>query len=205
MQTAQCVAVQGDFERCIRLETELETAYAYFSDFSYVLPRLPEIDRVLHYSDGRYRMIFGADDGRGHDMGIVFDIRHEFLTDRHIKIHSVPLSTQDLHNDPRLANSKGPLFPGRFSGETLFHKRGNHIEVVYRAELHIEIEIPRFLSFMPRRVVQQLGDGLMNLKLHKVGNGLAERMASDFTEWHSLKQKHTIKTLAMPRSKNGLN
>jgi hypothetical protein len=108
-----------------------------------------------------------------------------------------------LHNDPRLASSKekGPLFPGRFKGETLFHTRGKHIEVIYRAQLHIEIEVPRFLSFMPKKVVQQLGDGLMNLKLHKVGNGLAERMADDFIEWSN--QKHTIKTLAIP--KNVLN
>lgn len=187
MQTAQCMAVQGEFERIIRLETEVETALAYFTDFNYVLPRLPEIERVLRYSDGRYRMVFTADDGRGHEMGVVFDIRHEIIENRQIKIHSIPLTENDLRNDSRMAqHHKGPLFPGRFSGETIFHQRGSQIEVLYRVQLHIEIEVPRFLNFMPKKVLQQLGDTLMKVKLHKVGDGLAERMAGDFGEWCKL-------------------
>jgi hypothetical protein len=183
MQTAQVMAVQGDFERLIRLNTDLDSASAYFRDLNYLLPRLPEIERVLRYSDGRYRMIFSADDGRGHEMGVVFDIRHEVIENRHIKIHSIPISESDLRNDSRLAHSKGPLFPGRFSGETLLHIRENHIEIIYRVNLHIEIEVPKFLSFMPRKMLQQIGDTLMKVKMHRVGDGLAERLIEDFDEW----------------------
>lgn len=180
---AQYVAVQGDFERVILLQSTIETAFDYFTDFNFVLPRLPEIDRVMRYADGRYRMVFGADDGRGHEMGIVFDIRHELTDNRHIKIVSLPLSEEELHKDPRMNQNNGPLFPGRFSGETLFRERGQQIEVIYRARLAIEIEVPRFLSFMPRRVLQQIGDTMMNVKLHNVADGLAERLGSEFSDW----------------------
>ncbi len=204
MQTAQMVAVQGNFERFIRLDTEIDTAYSYFTDFNYVLPRLPEIERVLRYSDGRYRMIFSADDGRGHAMGIVFDIRHEMDANQHIKMLSVPVSEFDLKNDPRLVASKakGPLFPGSFSGETLFHDRGRHIEVVYRAQINIEIEVPRFLQFMPRKVLQQLGETLMKVKLNKVSEGMAGRMEEDFGEWQ---EQNSIKLIKPSKSVAAFN
>jgi len=190
----QYVAVQGDFERLIRLESGIETVYSYFTDFNYILTRLPEIDRVLRYSDGRYRMVFMADDGRGHEMGIVFDIRHELNENRHIRMVSLPLTEQDLRDDPRMSSSHshGPLFPGRFAGETIFYDRGTHSEVVYRAQLNIEIEVPRFLSFMPRKVLQQIGDTLMKLKLHTVGDGLAQNMVEEFEGWRELNQEKLL-------------
>ncbi len=177
------VAVQGDFERSIRLEEDLEVVYSYFTDFNFILPRLPEIERVLRYADNRYRMIFGADDGRGHELGIVFDIRHEMLENRHIKMVSLPVAQHDIQQDPRLQNSKGPLFPGKFSGETLFHQQPNHIEVIYRVRLEIEIEVPHFLNFLPKKMLQQIGDTMMKVKLSSVGDGMARRMSMDFQEW----------------------
>jgi len=180
----QIMAVRGEFERIIKLGTSLEHAYNYFSDFSYVLPRLPEVDRIIRYRDGRYRMIFLADDGRGHAMGIVFDINHELAPSRHIKMISVPLSLEQLRSD-KLMNAHSPLFPGEFQGEVLFQDKTSHVEVVYRAKLHIEIEVPRFLAFMPKNVLQGIGDALMRLKLHQVADGFANRVVADFGEWYT--------------------
>ncbi|HEX2916073.1 MAG TPA: DUF1997 domain-containing protein [Chloroflexia bacterium] len=179
------IGVQGNFQRLIKLETELETAYAYLTDFNHVLPRLPEVDRVLRYRDGRYRMIFSADDGRGHEMGVVFDIRHELVEHQHIKMISIPVSRQELSGD-RMHKSKGPLFPGLFSGEVIFTERTDYIEITYRVDLLIEIEVPRFLNFMPHNVLQKLGDSLMQFKLHSIGDGFADKLASDFEGWQNL-------------------
>lgn len=179
---SEMLAVQGQFERIIRLETSLEHAYAYFTDFGYVLPRLPEISRILRYRDGRYRMIFMADDGRGHEMGIVFDIQHELEPGRHIKMVAVPLALEQLRKD-QLNGSNSPLFPGLFNGEVLFAQHPGAIEVVYRVKLNIEIEVPRFLALMPKNVLQRIGDGLMRMKLHQVADGFANRVTVDFKEW----------------------
>lgn len=178
----QMLAVRGQFERVIRLNTPVEHAYSYFTDFSYVLPRLPEIDRIIRYRDGRYRMIFSADDGRGHEMSIVFDIRHELEPNRSIKMRSVPLTLERLHSD-KLISSNNPLFPGIFEGETLFVEQASHTEVIYRVNLFIEIEVPRFLQFMPKNVLQGIGDTLMRLKLHQVADGFANRVTADFGNW----------------------
>lgn len=199
---ANLLSVQGNFQRHIRLQTPLEVAYTYFTDFNYVLPRLPEIERVLRYRDGRYRMIFAADDGRGHEMGIVFDIRHELLENRHIKMVSVPVSQHELSGGDSLSRSTGPLFPGMFSGEVVFNENNIGVEVVYRVNLLVEIEVPRFLNFMPRPVLQKLADSLMQLKLHTVGDGLANRLTTDFGEWHSQREvdgraAHGIKIMQM--------
>ncbi len=183
------MAVQGTFQRFMRLQTPLETAFAYFTDFNHILPRLPEIDRVMRYRDGHYRMIFMADDGRGHEMGIVFDIRHELVENRHIKMISLPVSLQELSGD-KLSKGNSPLFPGHFNGEVIFSERANQIEIVYRVDLLIEIEVPRFLNFVPKPLMQKMGDSLMQLKLHNVGDGFADRLIGDFGEWHTRNAPH---------------
>lgn len=188
---ANQMSVQGNFQRFIRLETDLETAYTYFTDFKHVLPRLPEVERVMHYKDGRYRMIFGADDGRGHEMGVVFDIRHELDELRQIRMVSVPVSQQDIGD--KFSNKGGPLFAGMFSGEVVFTPGFNQVEVSYRVNLLVEIEVPRFLSFMPRNVLQKLGDSLMQFKLHSVGDGFAERLTGDFGDWCTQNQSYATR------------
>ncbi len=185
---ANSLVVQGKFQRLIRLNTPLEVAFTYFTDFGYVLPRLPEIERVMRFKDGRYRMLFMADDGRGHEMGIVFDIRHEVKENSHIKMVALPVSRQDLSGDG-LSKGPGPLFPGLFSGEVIFTENGDQIEVAYIVNLVVEIEVPRFLSFMPRPVLHKLGDSLMQLKLHSIGNGFADNLLADFSTWFNRHQQ----------------
>jgi hypothetical protein len=175
------VGVTGQFQKTLRLEAPLELVYGYFTDFNFVLPRLPEIDRVLRYKDGRYRMIFAADDGRGHEMGVVFDVRHEMEACKHVKTIPVPVRKEDLKSDP-MSNS-GPLFPGTFAGETILLEKGNHVEVLYKATLHIDVEVPRFLSFLPTNMLHKMGDSLMNFKLNSVGEGLTRTMHGDFKLW----------------------
>ncbi len=179
---ANQMVVQGNFQRFIRLQTPLPVAYTYFTDFNHVLPRLPEIERVMRFRDGRYRMIFGADDGRGHQMSIVFDIRHELVENQHIKIVSLPVSRQDLSEDSNM-HGVGPLFGGMFNGEVVFTQRADRIDIGYSVNLVVEVEVPRFLSFIPRPVLQKLGESLMQLKLHNIGDGFAERLTNDFEEW----------------------
>ena len=176
------LVVQGNFERLIRLKAPLEVAYTYFTDFGHILPRLPEIERVLRYKDGRYRMLFMADDGRGHEMGIVFDIRHELIENSHIRMISLPVSRQDLSGD-QLSKGVGPMFPGMFSGEVIFTPKDDQIEIAYLVNIVVEVEVPRFLSFMPKTVLQKLGDSLMQLKLHNIGVGFADKLVDDFDEW----------------------
>jgi hypothetical protein len=178
------MSVQGNFQRHMHLATHLEMAYAYFTDYNHILPRLPEVDRVMRYRDGRYRMIFMADDGRGHDMGVVFDIKHEVVENRMVKMVSIPVSPHELAGD-RLAKGQAPLFPGLMNGEVLLNDRVGHVEVSYRLNLLIQIEVPGFLYFIPKPVLQKIGDGLMQYKLHSVGDGFAERLVDDFGDWHN--------------------
>jgi Protein of unknown function (DUF1997) len=180
------ISVQGQFHKDILLKTEIEHAYSYFTDFNFVLPRLPEIGRILRYRDGRYRMIFSADDGRGHDMGIVFDIRHELVENKHVKVVPLPLTHAQIRNDKTLG--KGPFFPGLFSSDTILHLRRDHIEVNYKLQLQIEVEVPNFLRFMPLGMLQKIGETLMHMKLGSVADGFIQRLPEDFNEWYSLRQ-----------------
>ncbi len=189
MSSNNTMSVQGKFQRFIRLQTPLETAFAYFTDFAYVLPRLPEIGRVLRYRDGRYRLIFMSDDGRGHEMGIVFDIRHEIVENRHVKMIAIPVNQHELTGD-RASQGTAPLFPGLLNGEVILTERHGQIEVVYRLDLFIEIEVPRFLSFIPKPMLQKIGESLMQFKLHAVGDGFAERLTEDFVEWN---KRHVVR------------
>jgi hypothetical protein len=176
------MSVQGNFQRFIRLHTHQDLAFAYFTDFNHILPRLPEVDRVLRYKDGRYRMIFMADDGRGHEMGVVFDIRHETIHNRVVKMISVPIDPQDLNK--KTAAGEPPLFPGKMSGEVVLRQQVGHVEVIYQLELLIEIDVPGFLSFIPKPVLQKIGDSLMKYKMHAIGDGYADRMVEEYQDWH---------------------
>jgi hypothetical protein len=198
------IAVQGNFHRNILLNTEIEHAYSYFTDFNFVLPRLPEVGRILRFKDGRYRMIFTADDGRGHDMGIVFDIRHELIENKHVKVVPIPLSHDQIKHDKSLG--KGPFFPGLFSSDTILHLRRDHIEVNYKLQMQIEVEVPNFLRFMPLGVLQKIGETLMHMKLNTVAAGFVQRLPEDFNEWYSLKQAETeslAKITVVTREENG--
>ncbi len=199
---SELMGVKGHFHRVIKLDTSVEAACAYFMDFNHVLPRLPEVDRVLRYKDGRYRMIFMSDDGRGHEMGVVFDIRQEVLENRHVRMLPIPISRQELAGSPLATNA--PLFPGTFNGETTFIQRDNHCEVVYKAALQIEIEVPRFLNFIPRNMLQKMGDGMMNFKLTAVGEGLGRNTPTDFKQWYKTNEEKLAGVLSETRHKVGV-
>ncbi|MEI7557037.1 DUF1997 domain-containing protein [Candidatus Chlorohelix sp.] len=175
------VGVSGDFRRIIRLDAPVEVVYNYFTDFSYVLPRLPEVNRVLHFKDGRYRMIFSADDGRGHDMGVVFDVRHEVVENHIVKMVPVPINPHELKKS--MGPNVGVMFPGSFGGEATLKQHSNHCEIIYKVNLKIDIEVPQFLSFLPMPMLRKMGDGLMSLKLNKVGEGMSQNVPSDFKHW----------------------
>ena len=188
------LTIRGEFERLIPLHTDVAAAYSYFTDFGRVLARLPELERLVRYKDGRYRLVFDADDGRGHAMTCLFDIRHELIENESIRILPVPINPAEVEamnrtNNPGFAPGKHDpngkyVFSGLFAGETRFHHnaRTNTAEITYNAGITLELEVPAFLAFLPQPVLHRVGDGLMTLKLKRVTEGFARNVQRDFQE-----------------------
>lgn len=177
----------GQLEQLIRLETPLENAYAYFSDFGNIVGLFPGIERIMHFRDDRYRLIFAADDERGHEAGIVFDVRCEQELNQVIKVLPVPTSAANL-DQIELKHKKLELFfPGQFSSELYFERCGRETKISYRVELLIEFEIPKFLKFIPKKALQNMGDSLMQKKMRSTTSRLAENINQDFWQWFRLR------------------
>ena len=126
-------------------------------------------------------MIFMTDDGRGHEMGVVFDVRHEAEENHRVKMLPIPLTFEELKNDNHIGD--GAFFTGTFTGEATFHDKKHYCEIVYRVTLNIEVEVPRFLNFIPQTMLQKMGEGLMGMKLNAVGEGMSRNVPQDFDEW----------------------
>jgi Protein of unknown function (DUF1997) len=175
------LAVRGSFQRMMRLQTASEGAFAYMTDLRHVLPRLPDIERVQRFKDDRYRLFFATDDGRGHTMSIVFDTRYEFTPCQQMRIIALPIAQQELA-DENVGGGR-PAFGGLFEGEIIFNERAALTEITYRLDILVEIEVPRFLNFIPHGALQRIGDGLMQLKARNIGDGFTHRLTNDYPNW----------------------
>ena len=67
--------VEGVFSRLFKIEAPIESVYAFITDMDYILPRMPEVERVELLTDGRYRMFYSAEVASGHKMDVVFYIK----------------------------------------------------------------------------------------------------------------------------------
>ncbi|MFV9503166.1 MAG: DUF1997 domain-containing protein [Oscillochloridaceae bacterium umkhey_bin13] len=166
----------GEAMHVFRFAGPADLAYSYFCDVPAVFRLLPDALDCFAYGIDRYRLIVGANDGHGHGMAAVFDLKAH-----HEPGHAIRLVPSD---DGPPFNIAGIAFAGSLAAEAVFIPQRNGATCVeYTVEIDLSIPIPAVLNLMPTPFLQNLGERAMEFKMTQMIGGFTRGVTADFHAW----------------------
>lgn len=172
---------QSQFERKIILAGHPADAFDYFSDPKNFIGLFPGVERVMHFKDGRYRMVVAAEKQYGIEAGLLLDIRFEFEGKDIVKV--VPLEVSSEVAAELKPAHMTMLVPGLFGSDFHFVQHGSQTEVSHQLKLVIDFEMPGILKMIPKKMLENTGQSIMQKKMQQISENFANNLVADFEEW----------------------
>jgi hypothetical protein len=166
------IEVGGRIGHLFQFPVTRQVAYDYFADIGAIFTMLPDVQEVLEFGNGRYRIIVGAADGHGHSMTALFDI--EAIGEPGAAIYVQPFAGAPAWK------GRGLSFRGDLWAEALFSDRSPGANVQYSVEMLLNIPLPPVFQLMPRAILQTISDTAVALKMRQMISGFVRDVTTDF-------------------------
>lgn len=174
------ITLDGTIQRKFHFPADPETTLHYFSDLSRVVFHLPHITLLEAYEANEVRIRYQTVELGAYTINIVCDLESIVRPDE-MSIIIQPLEGKDpVEGDASLNSTSGY---GYYSSTAHLYAEGDGTAIDYEFRFRAELQRPRGLRMMPKRVVNRIAVGISEGRIEEIAEGFMVNAREAFAEW----------------------
>lgn len=173
------IKIAGSAKLSFTLPTDLETAFAYYSDIERVLSFIKYIT-IINAEDGRYRLQYDTIELGAYHIQVVCDVMVEQLVEERV-VKIIPIDA--LPPVPSQSSMSGTSGRGTYSSEARFAPDPEGTRIDYTLSMHAALQPPLGLRFMPGRITGKIAQNITTRRLKEVADSFIEESKNAFPLW----------------------
>lgn len=184
------ITLNGKILRHFYFPADPLTSLIYFSELSRVTPLLPHITVIETYSSEKVRIRYQTVELGAYTINIICDLVSVVDVEK-MEISIGPLSGCKVVKSESTLNATTGY--GFYASHARLYEEDDGTGIDYDFHFKAELQRPRGLRMVPRRVVDRIAQGISSERVEEIVEGFVENALEAFPEWQADQPRDLVK------------
>lgn len=178
------ITITGSIQRTFIFPAVPQVTLSFYSELIRVAQFMPHISLVHVYAPNQIRALYESVELGSYTIRIFTDL--EGAIDRRARTISVyPVKIPAAAPIQTEANMRETVGHGLFGIDATLYELGEQTRVEATLRLQAELERPRGMNLMPKRVVNRIAQGIAQNRIREMADGFIKASTEAFPEWQA--------------------